>query len=94
MAESYGFQGFGAGPNINDQAFTPNAAKKAPYGQAPAPPPPAHDPNAGGPVGGAPLAAGRRHLQRKAVQQQSISSDAGDNSTKRKSWFKRRFSKN
>lgn len=94
MAESYGFQGFGAGPNINDQAFMSNAAGKTPYGQAPAPPPPAHDPNAGGPVGGAPLAAGRRHLQRKSVQQQSISSDAGDNSTKRKSWFKRTFSKN
>ncbi|KAL4918773.1 hypothetical protein BDW62DRAFT_57461 [Aspergillus aurantiobrunneus] len=98
-AESYGFQGFGAGPNINDQAFAPNAAGKAQYGQAPAPAaeapaPPVHDPSAGGPVGGAPLVAGRRHLQRKSIHQQSISSDAGDNGTKRKSWFKRKFSKN
>ncbi|RDW86703.1 uncharacterized protein DSM5745_03345 [Aspergillus mulundensis] len=95
MADSYGFQGFGAGPNINDQTFVSNSAGKPPYGQAP-PAPPAHDPNAGGPVGGPPnpqLVAGRRHLQRKS-QQQSVSSDAGDNGTKRKSWFKRTFTKN
>ncbi|KAL4810175.1 hypothetical protein BDV18DRAFT_53988 [Aspergillus unguis] len=94
MGESYGFSGFGAGPAINDQ-FVPG---KVPYGQAQAPAPPAHDPSAGGPVGGAPaqqpqLVAGRRHLQRKSLNQ-SVSSDAGDNSTKRKSWFKRTFNKN
>lgn len=92
IAESYGFQGFSAGPNINGQAFVP---EKAPQGQEPGPVPPAHDPNAGGPVGGnsgSPLAAGRRHLQRKSLNQ-SVSSDAGDNGTKRKSWFKRTFSK-
>ncbi|KAL4951729.1 hypothetical protein BDW69DRAFT_34282 [Aspergillus filifer] len=95
IAESYGFQGFGAGPSIDEQTFAGHAAGKAPYGQAQAqaPAPPAHDPNAGGPVGGTPLVAGRRHLQRKSMHQpqQSVSSDAGD---KRKSWFKRRFSKN
>ncbi|KAL4960607.1 uncharacterized protein BDV14DRAFT_140765 [Aspergillus stella-maris] len=97
MAESYGFQGFGAGPSIDEETFAGHAAGKAPYGQAQtqdqAPAPPAHDPNAGGPVGGTPLVAGRRHLQRKSMHQpqQSVSSDAGD---KRKSWFKRRFSKN
>ncbi|KAL3463077.1 hypothetical protein BJX64DRAFT_287811 [Aspergillus heterothallicus] len=100
MADSYGFNGFGPGPDVSDQ-FSSNALGKAPYGQAP--PPPAHatipNPNMGGPVGGSqqqqqPLAAGRRHLQRKSVQQQSISSDAGDNATKRKSWFKRTFTKN
>ncbi|KAL4926956.1 uncharacterized protein BDV17DRAFT_268330 [Aspergillus undulatus] len=96
IAESYGFQGFGAGPNINEQTFASNAAGKAPYGQAPTPAPPVHDPNAGGPVGGPPLVAGRRHLQRKSMHQpqQSVSSDAGDNGNKRKSWFKRTFSKN
>ncbi|KAJ0426221.1 hypothetical protein BJY00DRAFT_127849 [Aspergillus carlsbadensis] len=101
MAEAYGFQGFGPGPDVSEQ-FSSTAQGKAPYGQAP--PPPAHatapNPNIGGPVGGPqqqqqpPLAGGRRHLQRKSVQQQSLSSEAGDNSTKRKSWFKRTFSKN
>ncbi|KAL4870814.1 hypothetical protein BDV12DRAFT_165287 [Aspergillus spectabilis] len=98
IAESYGFQGFGGGPNFNEQMPTSNAAGKAPYGQGPAQPP-VPDPNIGGPVGGPdpgpPLVAGRRHLQRKSIQQQqSFSSDAGDNATKRKSWFKRTFSKN
>ncbi|KAL4818137.1 hypothetical protein BDW67DRAFT_22611 [Aspergillus spinulosporus] len=95
IADNYGFQGFGAGPNINDETFAPNVAGKAPYGQD-SPAKPAHDPNAGGPVGGPQnpqLVAGRRHLQRKS-QQQSVSSDTGDNGTKRKSWFKRTFSKN
>ncbi|KAL2846949.1 hypothetical protein BJY01DRAFT_168463 [Aspergillus pseudoustus] len=102
MAEAYGFNGFGPGPDVGDQ-ITPNAVGKAPYGQAP--PPPAHavtNPNIGGPVGGPQqqqqpqqqLVGGRRHLQRKSIQQQSISSDAGDNGTKRKSWFKRTFTKN
>ncbi|KAL2835097.1 hypothetical protein BDW59DRAFT_155921 [Aspergillus cavernicola] len=91
-AETYGFQGFGPGPNIGDQELSSNAAGMAAYGQAPAPAQ-ASDPNMGGPVGGAPLVAGRRHLQRKTLQQ-SASSDAGDNNTKRKSWFKRTFTKN
>ncbi|KAL4879574.1 hypothetical protein BJY04DRAFT_90597 [Aspergillus karnatakaensis] len=101
IAESYGFQGFGGAPDLNEQTLSSNAAGKLPYGQSPAPAP-VSDPNNGGPVGGAapgqPLVAGRRHLQRKSVQQQqqqqSFSSDAGDNATKRKSWFKRTFSKN
>ncbi|KAL2865802.1 uncharacterized protein BJX67DRAFT_155899 [Aspergillus lucknowensis] len=93
-AENYGFQGFGPGPDVSDQ-FNPNATEQPPYGQAPPPPPHKSipNPNMGGPVGGQPLTGGRRHLQRKAVQQ-SVPSDAADNGTKRKSWFKRRFSKN
>ncbi|KAL2811911.1 hypothetical protein BJX63DRAFT_266064 [Aspergillus granulosus] len=99
--EGYGLNGFGPRQDATDQ-FSSNALGKAPYGQAP--PPPAHtttpNPNMGGPVGGPqqpqqqPLAGGRRHLQRKSAQQQSVSSDAGDNGTKRKSWFKRTFTKN
>ncbi|KAL4935309.1 hypothetical protein BDV06DRAFT_207244 [Aspergillus oleicola] len=94
ITENYGFQGFGVGPSIDEQTFAGHAAGKAPYGQAQTPAPPVHDPNAGGPVGGTPLVAGRRHLQRKSMHQpqQSVSSDAGGD--KRKSWFKRRFSKN
>ncbi|KAL4996412.1 hypothetical protein BDV10DRAFT_172420 [Aspergillus recurvatus] len=95
IADNYGFHGFGAGPNINNETFASNVAGKAPYGQA-SPALLSHDPNAGGPVGGPQnpqLVAGRRHLQRKS-QQQSVSSDAGDNGTKRKSWFKRTFTKN
>ncbi|KAL5337285.1 hypothetical protein BJX70DRAFT_247071 [Aspergillus crustosus] len=103
IAANYGIQGFGGGPNLNEQTFASNAAGKVPYGQNQAQVA-VPDPNVGGPVGGPgpssgpPLAAGRRHLQRKSIQQQqqqqSFSSDAGDNATKRKSWFKRTFSKN
>ncbi|KAI9376311.1 hypothetical protein BJX61DRAFT_419597 [Aspergillus egyptiacus] len=96
IAERYGFQGFGPGPNLDEQGFSSNAAGKAPYSQAPASasaPAPNPDPNMGGPVGGAPLVAGRRNLQRKSLHQ-SVSSNASDNNTKRKSWFKRTFSKN
>ncbi|PYH92730.1 hypothetical protein BO71DRAFT_17246 [Aspergillus ellipticus CBS 707.79] len=83
MAESYGFQGFGAGPNLEGQA---NAGGRINFGSKP----PAADPNAGGPVGGAgaAAAANRRHL-RKATNDTEMSNDS-----KRKSWFKRRFSKN
>ncbi|PWY92755.1 hypothetical protein BO70DRAFT_403084 [Aspergillus heteromorphus CBS 117.55] len=85
MAESYGFQGFGGGPNLEGQA---NTGGRINFGSKP----PAADPNAGGPVGGgggaaAAAAANRRHL-RKATNDSEMSND------KRKSWFKRRFSKN
>ncbi|KAJ6009649.1 hypothetical protein N7522_004665 [Penicillium canescens] len=82
----YGFNGFGAGPNIKggQQGVQPNG-----------------DPNWGGPVGGrpvpayapapaqaqAPIAMGG---SRAGVLQKKESQSGGD---KRKSWFKRRFSK-
>ncbi|OOG00181.1 hypothetical protein ASPCADRAFT_204070 [Aspergillus carbonarius ITEM 5010] len=80
IAESYGFQGFGGGPNLDNQA---GAGGRINFGSKP----PAADPNAGGPVGGGAAAANRRHL-RKATNDSEMS-----NNTKRKSWFKRRFSK-
>lgn len=84
MAENYGFQGFGAGPNLNGQA---GAGGRINFGSKP----PAADPNAGGPVGGGAAAAAtanRRHL-RKATNDSEMSNDS-----KKKGWFKRRFSKN
>ncbi|TPR08629.1 Aminopeptidase I zinc metalloprotease (M18) family protein [Aspergillus niger] len=82
--KSYGFQGFGAGPNLNGQA---GAGGRINFGSKP----PAADPNAGGPVGGGAAAAAtanRRHL-RKATNDSEMSNDS-----KKKGWFKRRFSKN
>ncbi|BCR93968.1 uncharacterized protein AKAW2_11014A [Aspergillus luchuensis] len=84
MAENYGFQGFGAGPNLNGQA---GAGGRINFGSKP----PAADPNAGGPVGGGAAVAAtanRRHL-RKATNDSEMSNDS-----KKKGWFKRRFSKN
>ncbi|PYH47924.1 uncharacterized protein BP01DRAFT_372085 [Aspergillus saccharolyticus JOP 1030-1] len=86
MAESVGFQGFGAGPNL--EGGQPAAGGRINFGSSN---PSAIDPNAGGPVGGGPpptAANNRRHL-RKATNDSEMSNDS-----KRKSWFKRRFSKN
>ncbi|PYI13476.1 hypothetical protein BO99DRAFT_55770 [Aspergillus violaceofuscus CBS 115571] len=87
MAESYGFQGFSAGPSLeNGQPAA--AGGRINFGSSN---PPAVDPNAGGPVGGGPpptAANARRHL-RKATNDTETSNDS-----KRKSWLKRRFSKN
>lgn len=95
MAENYGFQGFGPGPNLEGQAMS-GAAGPAPGRINLSKDSPATDPTAGGPVGGpvggpsaATAAPTRRHL-RKATN----ASDVSDTNTKRKSWFKRRFSKN
>ncbi|GFF96527.1 uncharacterized protein YMR295C [Aspergillus udagawae] len=78
-----GQQGFNSQPNLNGYAPAPSKAPVHSFSQAPA-----FDPNAGGPVGGTPAATSvpnRRQL-RKSVNM----SDTGD---KRKSWFKRKFSK-
>ncbi|KAE8407275.1 hypothetical protein BDV37DRAFT_30340 [Aspergillus pseudonomiae] len=89
VAERYGFAGFGPEPNLsNGGALASGAAGTGPIKLGNSAP--VADPTAGGPVGGPASAAGapttRRHL-RKATN----ASDASD--TKRKSWFKRRFSK-
>ncbi|RAQ54970.1 hypothetical protein AFGD_009521 [Aspergillus flavus] len=89
VAERYGFAGFGPEPNLNNGgALASGAAGTGPIKLGNSAP--VADPTAGGPVGGPASAAGapttRRHL-RKATN----ASDASD--TKRKSWFKRRFSK-
>ncbi|ODM14667.1 hypothetical protein SI65_09856 [Aspergillus cristatus] len=80
-------QGKGYGPGY-DQPIAQPMAPPAPrhvFGLAPA-----SDPNAGGPVGGQQAAAmgNRRHL-RKATNDSEASAGSG----KRKSWFKRKFSK-
>lgn len=98
--DSYGFNGFGPGPQ-NLQISTNNsqsAPPPPPHGASTAPgsqrivfgtPAPAADPNNGGPVGGArgappPVARTTSKVLRK-------NTDASD--TKRKNWFKKRFSK-
>jgi hypothetical protein len=84
-AADYGFQGFGPGPNL-DHNISPTAANGGgPYSPAPARHPhekPLPDPTAGDPPAPAPA----RRIQRKAAN----GSDTGE---KRKSWFKRRFSR-
>ncbi|KAI9927752.1 hypothetical protein ASPWEDRAFT_551961 [Aspergillus wentii DTO 134E9] len=87
IAESYGFSGFGPEPNLANNAAPP--APRHTFGQAP----PSTDPNAGGPVGGVPPTAtpaapalGNRRSLRKSTNL----SETGD---KRKSWFKRKFTK-
>ncbi|KAF5864710.1 hypothetical protein ETB97_006555 [Aspergillus alliaceus] len=89
VADRYGFSGFGPEPNLNNGgALASGAAGTGRINLNNSAP--VTDPTAGGPVGGPPPTAGaptaRRHL-RKATN----ASEASD--TKRKSWFKRRFSK-
>lgn len=89
VADRYGFSGFGPEPNLNNGgALASGAAGTGRINLNNSAP--VADPTAGGPVGGPPPTAGaptaRRHL-RKATN----ASEASD--TKRKSWFKRRFSK-
>ena len=83
----YGFQ-FGPTPNLDPNPVATNG--RINLGSTV----PATDPNAGGPVGG-PAAAGaaptRRHL-RKSINNASETGDSKSD-TKRRSWFKRRFSK-
>ena len=95
MAEHYGFQGFGPGPNLENQTMS-GAAGPGPGRINLSKDLPATDPTAGGPVGGpvggppaATAAPTRRHLRKS-----TNASDVSDTNTKRKSWFKRRFSKN
>ncbi|PKX91881.1 uncharacterized protein P174DRAFT_492700 [Aspergillus novofumigatus IBT 16806] len=78
-----GQRGFNSQLNLNGYAPTPPKPPVHNFNQAPA-----FDPNAGGPVGGTPAAvsAPNRRQLRKSVNM----SDTGD---KRKSWFKRKFSK-
>lgn len=87
-AAEYGFQGFGPGPNLDHNVQQP--ANVGGYPVSPGRHPyekPLPDPTAGAstpaPV---PEAATTRRIQRKAAN----TSDSGE---KRKSWFKRRFSK-
>lgn len=77
FADSYGFNGSNAGPQV-DNGYAYNGAGAGGYEQA-VPAPVAKDPNSGGPVGGT--------LQKNAV---NSSSDGGE---KKKSWLKKRFSK-
>lgn len=89
VAERYGFTGFGPEPNLNNGGtLASGAAGTGPIKLGNSAP--VADPTAGGPVGGPASAAGapttRRHLRKT-----TNASDASD--TKRKSWFKRRFSK-
>ncbi|KAE8415757.1 hypothetical protein BDV36DRAFT_285089 [Aspergillus pseudocaelatus] len=89
VAERYGFAGFGPEPNLNNGGtLASGAAGTGPIKLGNSAP--VADPTAGGPVGGPASAAGapttRRHLRKT-----TNASDASD--TKRKSWFKRRFSK-
>ncbi|THC97992.1 hypothetical protein EYZ11_002494 [Aspergillus tanneri] len=86
MVDGYGFQGYGSGLNMEGQATRgATGAGKMNVNRGV----PVIDPTAGGPVGGpaAAAASNRQHLRK-----QTNASDASD--TKRKSWFKRRFSKN
>lgn len=92
FAETYGFNGFGAGPELDYSSHLspsstqnpgPNGNQGYAYngagqGGGYQQGAPARDPNSGGPVGGT--------LRKNPVND----SDAGE---KRKSWFKKRFSK-
>lgn len=98
VADSFGFQGFGPGPNLNNGkamasggagperipiALGNNNSSVAPATAAS---------NVGGPVGGGGAAPTRRHLRKSTNVSNNVpDKSAGD--TKRKSWFKRRFSK-
>ena len=90
-AAEYGFQGFGGTPNLANGA-TPTFVNGAPpYNGSPSParhpqekPLPA--PSSGGPVGPSAVPQATRRIQRKTAN----TSDGGE---KRKSWFKRKFSK-
>ncbi|EAW09439.1 uncharacterized protein ACLA_036430 [Aspergillus clavatus NRRL 1] len=79
LQQGYNSQGYNSQPNLNSSVPTKTPVHS--FGQAPAP-----DPNVGGPVGGAAAAAPTRGQLRK-------STNVSDTGEKRKSWFKRRFSK-
>lgn len=96
MAENYGFQGFGPGPNLEGQAMS-GAAGPGPGRINLSKDLPAIDPTAGGPVGGpvrGPPAATAAPMTHRHLRKATNASEASETNTKRKSWFKRRFSKN
>ncbi|KAL4897699.1 hypothetical protein BDV59DRAFT_48681 [Aspergillus ambiguus] len=84
-ADNFGFQGFGPGPNLNSKAMASGGAgsERIVLGNNTSTTPAT---NSGGPVGGA-APTTRRQLRKT----NNNAPEAGD--TKRKSWFKRRFSK-
>lgn len=85
-AAEYGFQGFGPNPNLdNGMAAPPSAAYEGSYPAAASGRHPYEKPLPDPGADAAPPATSRR-IQRKAA-------NTADNSEKRKSWFKRRFSK-
>lgn len=90
VADNFGFQGFGPGPNLNGKVAASGGAgpERIVLGnnQSSAP---ATD--SGGPVGGGPAPTTRRQLRKTNNVPTAAPAAAGD--TKRKSWFKRRFSK-
>ncbi|KAF7594466.1 hypothetical protein BBP40_009099 [Aspergillus hancockii] len=91
VAERYGFSGFGPDPNLNNggEALASGAAGTGRINLGNTAP--VADPTAGGPVGGPPPQAAGAPTTRRHLRKTTNTSDAGD--AKRKSWFKRRFSK-
>lgn len=93
----YGYpQGAGYGPGYQSgyQPGYPSANDQPPqpprhvFGTAPVP-----DPNAGGPVGGQPAAASNRRHLRKSTNMPEAGEGKEGKESKRKSWFKRKFSR-